>query len=274
MVIVGDMAKALSERKGETTQQQQVRTQATIYMIMGFLPRDVIETMLASHCVMFHELMLDCVRDGFCAEQDKVQRRRWSELIMLNKAFCRNLDELQEYQQRPAEGRRDAPQNAQGAPASTDPAPRPRADVPAGVREQTIAAETLQAPAPASSSPDLMAAVQPLPAGPEVTGPVVPASDEIAAIYRSTADASAARHANPEAVAALKAGDAAGFARAMGIEQPSEAFLAAAASPGSPFDPRASGPWPEGSWPKGSGPEGMGPEGMGPEPTGPARRKT
>ena len=49
-----------------------------------------------------------------------------------------------------------------------------------------------------------------------------------------------------EAVAALHSGDAAGFARAMGIEHPSEAFLQAANAKGSPFDPEASGPWQSG----------------------------
>jgi hypothetical protein len=46
----------------------------------------------------------------------------------------------------------------------------------------------------------------------------------------------------------IQAGDAAGFARALGIEQPSPAFLAAANAAGSPFDPNASGPWPENFW--------------------------
>ena len=42
---------------------------------------------------------------------------------------------------------------------------------------------------------------------------------------------------NKPAMDALDAGDAAGFARAMGVAAPSEGFLAAAARPGSPFDP-------------------------------------
>jgi hypothetical protein len=42
---------------------------------------------------------------------------------------------------------------------------------------------------------------------------------------------------NKPAMDALDAGDAAGFARATGVAAPSEGFLAAAARPGSPFDP-------------------------------------
>jgi hypothetical protein len=50
--------------------------------------------------------------------------------------------------------------------------------------------------------------------------------------------------ANPEAMTALAAGDPVRFARALGIDQPGEAFLAAAKSPNSPFDPQSNGPWP------------------------------
>ena len=41
--VIGDMAKAICERNGETQQQQFLRSQAAAHMIMGFLPRDVIE---------------------------------------------------------------------------------------------------------------------------------------------------------------------------------------------------------------------------------------
>jgi hypothetical protein len=54
---LGDMAKAVSERSGENEVQQFARCQAAAHMIMGFLPRDVIEVMLAGHCVMLHEVM-------------------------------------------------------------------------------------------------------------------------------------------------------------------------------------------------------------------------
>jgi hypothetical protein len=56
--------------------------------------------------------------------------------------------------------------------------------------------------------------------------------------------------ANPEAMTALAAGDPARFARALGIAAPGEAFLEAAQSPGSPFDPQSNGPWPDTAIPK------------------------
>ena len=41
--IVGDMAKALGERSGETPGRGVARAQGAAMMIMAFLPRDVIE---------------------------------------------------------------------------------------------------------------------------------------------------------------------------------------------------------------------------------------
>jgi hypothetical protein len=94
-----------------------------------------------------------------------------------------------------------------------------------------------------------MAAVQPPPVAPAGSAPAVSGLDAPAAVNRPTAAAVAAGSVNPAAAAtAIQAGDAAGFARALGIEQPSPAFLAAANAAGSPFDPNASGPWPENFW--------------------------
>ncbi|HEX3991644.1 MAG TPA: hypothetical protein VHX39_10790, partial [Acetobacteraceae bacterium] len=49
---------------------------------------------------------------------------------------------------------------------------------------------------------------------------------------------------NPEAMAAMAAGDPQRWANALGIAAPSAAFLEAATTPGSPFDRTAHGPWP------------------------------
>jgi hypothetical protein len=230
--MVGDMAKVLSERNGETPGQQLARAQSAIRMIMGFLPRDVIETMLASHCVMFHELMVDCLHDGFRTEERTARRAELNGLIPLNKAFCGTLDHLKRSQKRPADrSREDAP----GTPVAVQPAPRPVADV---VRQQRAAepAGTSQAPAPAALDP--MSARQPSPVDP---APVAP----VPTIYRPTAEAIDRCHGKPAARGAFHAGDPVGLAQAMGIEQPSEASLAAANTPGSPFDPGSSAPSPE-----------------------------
>jgi hypothetical protein len=205
--IVGDMAKALAERHGEPPEQKFARIQAAVHMIMGFHPRDVIETMLASHCVMFHELMLEGVRDRFRAHERKEIRAETLGVLALNKAFCGNLGHLKGYQKRSAEGSHEG---AGVTTAGAEPAPGP-ADV--AVQEAAGQAGTPQTPAPAA--------------------------------HRPTTETTAASGMSPEAAAALEAGNAVDFARAMGIEKPSEAFLAAAIAPGSPFDPGSPGPWPE-----------------------------
>jgi hypothetical protein len=57
----------------------------------------------------------------------------------------------------------------------------------------------------------------------------------------ATPEVIAACQASPEVMAALDSGDAERFARAMGIKQPSDAFLAAAAGRPDIFGPRAAG---------------------------------
>src|SRR5450755_1789227 len=85
--IVGDMAKAVSERNGETKQQQFARSSAAVYTIMGLLPRDAIEAMLAGHCVMFHELITDSVHDTLRGELDTHRRATRSTIVAMDKAF-------------------------------------------------------------------------------------------------------------------------------------------------------------------------------------------
>src|ERR1700723_398946 len=107
--VIGAIAKALCERSGETAQQQFARSQAAVHMIMAFLPRDVIEALLAGHCVMLHETMLAGVHDTLLGEADAMRRSTRSALIAMNKEFNGNLGHLERYQARPVLGRREAP---------------------------------------------------------------------------------------------------------------------------------------------------------------------
>lgn len=215
--IIGDMAKALCERNGETPEQRIVRGQAVIHMIMGFLPRDVIEVTLASHCVMFHELMVAGVHDAFCAEEAKVRRAELHGLIAMNKAFCGNLGHLARYQKRVAEGSHEAPAESQAASGAGTVAGR------------AAGAESAQDPGRAEA--------EPVPSDPGKSSATCRPTDEAIAAGRDNA-----------AAAAIRSGDPVGFARAMGIGRPSADFLAAARAPGSPFDLEAPGPWPEDAW--------------------------
>jgi hypothetical protein len=236
--MIGNIAKALAERNGETPEQQFARAQAAAHVIMGFLPRDVIEAMLAGHCVMFHEVMVDSAHITLCAQHGKGRRAELHDLLAVNKAFCGNLGHLQRYQKRPADGSRE---DSWAAPSGAGPAPQPQADE--VVQEQPAPAMTTSAATPAVKDPTV--AVQPSPAGTVSPEPPASALARSASVDRPTEEATAACRGNAAAAAALKAGDAAGFARAMGIEQPSPEFLAAANASGSPFDPGSSGPWPE-----------------------------
>jgi hypothetical protein len=251
--VIGDMAKAIAERDGETREQQFARCQAGAHMILGFLPRDVIEAMLAGHCVMLHEVMTADVRTALRGDASKMPRGPRNNVIGLNKAFNDNLDRLEHYRQRPAEASHaahEAPAIATPGSASSSPpeTTEPQQPVPAAqglnraARRQAARAEmragatgsrTAPPPTPVTSAAQT---INP--------GKTSPDTAVIAGLCSPSPAAGAAGNANPEAIAALRSGDPVGFARAMGIEDPCEAFLTAANTKGSPFDPSSSGPWP------------------------------
>lgn len=106
--LVGGVAKAVSERHGESQQQQFERTQAAVHMVMAFMPRDAIEAMIAGHCVMFHEMMVDSVRDTLPGESTPARRAVLGSIVAMDKAFGDNLARLERYQRRWAKGRSDA----------------------------------------------------------------------------------------------------------------------------------------------------------------------
>jgi hypothetical protein len=262
--VVRDMAKAIVERDGDTLDQQFARSQVAAHMILGFLPRDVIETMLAGHCVMLHEAMTADVRVTLRGDVDPVRRGPRSNVVRLNKAFNDNLDRLERYRQRPAEGFRDLP-DAQSATTPDNAGPPPEATTGEqqpepvthaqnraarrhaarfGLRAAAAASRTLRKPEPATSTKSDKAppgAARIAAVSPQATGSLSPQAG-----CSPSPQATAACEANPAAMAALRSGDPAGFARAMGIEQPCDAFLAAANTKGSPFDRHSSGPWPTG----------------------------
>jgi hypothetical protein len=261
---VSDLAKAVSERNGEDETRQFARCQAAAHMITGFLPRDVIEVMLAGHCVLLHEAMKGEIHDSLQAESGTNRRT----LIGLNKAFNDDLDRLQRYRQRPADDSRDAPEappaaaasaapdillppvaGARATPAGSPVASAGPATLPAAqemnraARRQAARAEKRAAAASRAASRQAAA----LPAGPP--GDALPQAahrvDGTPAAPRTHETVDKCR-ANPEAMTALAAGDPHRFARALGFDAPGAAFLAAAKTNGSPFDPQASGPWPMG----------------------------
>jgi hypothetical protein len=218
--VIGDMARAICERSGESTQQQFVRTQAATHMILGLQPRDVIEAMLAGHCVMFHSVMTDSIHDTLRGEMDTMRRGTRANIVALNRAFHINLDRLARYQTRPSEGTRDGQQETE-AQAQTATADRTRREASSGAAaaragvDPTPAAETRTQSQTAPSPP---------------VGSETPAVSEAPAPFQPSPEQIDACRANPEAMAALEAGDAERFARAMGVDQ-SESWPATAALP-------------------------------------------
>jgi len=199
--VIGDVARVLCGRNGDTQDQVVARSHALVRMILGFAPADVIEAMIAGHCVMFHELIVASVSDALLGEHETVRRATRANIVAMDKAFGNSLTRLERYRTQRPEAGGDRP----GVEAGTE------TDIADRVRRH--AAET--------------PARRPAPTYPGVSFP--------------SPEAIAACRENPEAMAALNSGDAEGFARAMGIAQPSNAFLAAAARPGSIFDRRVSG---------------------------------
>lgn len=232
--VIGDMAKALCERNGDTQAQQYARSQAVVHMILGFLPRDVIEAMLAGHCVLFHELIIDSARDTLRGEAEAMRRSTRAGIVAMDKAFGNNLRNLERYQARPADGRRDE---------AEQPAEAAGRDSQIAAQEQRAVDVPVPAPMPSARRQATPVAEAEIAHAGAQASAVRNQSEALAVHIVKTAlqdgpspAAIAACRANPEAMAALEAGDAEGFARAMGIDMPSVAFLNAAAAKGSPFD--------------------------------------
>ena len=197
--VVGGIARAVCQRVGEAQQEQIGRTQAAAYTVMEFQPRDSVEAMIAGHCVMFHEMIVDSVRYTLGRELEGTRRTTRANIIALDKAFGNNLNRLARYRAGLTDGKK--PAQPVDTIAETEIADRARRHRPEPNR-------------PEPNRPD------PTPLAAASQKPVQPASGP-------SPEAIAACEANPEAMAALNAGDPARFARAMCVE-PSEGYLAAA----------------------------------------------
>jgi hypothetical protein len=95
--VVADIAKAVGERAGESPQRHRERTEAAARSIMAFRPRDAIEVMLAGHCIMFHEMIVDSVQATLRGEETSARRTRRGNIVAMDKAFGNNLALLESY---------------------------------------------------------------------------------------------------------------------------------------------------------------------------------
>jgi hypothetical protein len=212
--VVGGIARAVCRRPGEAQPQQMVRSQTAAHTVMEFQPRDSIEAMIAGHCVMFHEMIVDSVHTTLGGELVENQRATRGTIVAMDKAFGNNLTRLERHRAGIAKAEKQA--QKVDAVAETEIVDRVRRHRP-----------DPNEPAPMAASPR-----QPIPA--------------------ASPQAVAACAANPEAMEALKAGDPARFARAMGVRQPSEAYLAAASAQMAGFNPQPAADRPQTLHPNGT----------------------
>jgi len=70
---------------------------------MAFSPRDLIETVLAGRCVMFHELVVDSIHHTLRGELDTTRRATRATIVAMDKAFGNNLARFERYRTRSAE---------------------------------------------------------------------------------------------------------------------------------------------------------------------------
>jgi hypothetical protein len=117
--IVGDIARSLSVRGDQSPQRQADRARLATETIGAFQPRDVIEAMLAGHCVMFHALIVDGVQHALSDETGAARRPEYRIVVAMDKAFGNNLARLEAHRTRRAEAVADA----EPEPAGAEPEP-------------------------------------------------------------------------------------------------------------------------------------------------------
>jgi hypothetical protein len=106
--LVGDMAHALCQRRDEPQARQVTRAQAAAESILAFMPGDAVEAMIAGHCVMLHELIVDTVQTALSGEPDASHRATRNSILAMDKAFGANLARLERYRARHRETSGDA----------------------------------------------------------------------------------------------------------------------------------------------------------------------
>lgn len=155
--VIGDIAKAVGDRARESLHQRAARTQAAAQTIAAFQPYDVIEAMLAGHCLMFHEMIVDSVHHILGGEEDAARRSTRSSIVAMDKAFGNNLARLERYQTRRAEASPEAqPTNVR---AETDIAERLRRHQSQSQDRQPPAAAQGPSPETIAANPEAMAAL-------------------------------------------------------------------------------------------------------------------
>ena len=118
--VVSDMAQAVSEHRGGSQQQRLAHAQNAARSVLAFQPADAVEAMIAGHCVMFHEMIVDTVQTIPRGESDATRRATRNSIVAMDKAFGNNLV-------RPAAtSRRRSPKPRRVKHPRPTPSPKPR----------------------------------------------------------------------------------------------------------------------------------------------------
>jgi hypothetical protein len=199
--VIRDVAKALSNRAGESPAECNRRLVTTTYAILAFQPRDEVEGMLAGQCVIFHELIVDAAHSTLSGEDKAKHRATRNSIVTMDKGFGTALATLERYKKRTEQASSEACEEAI-------------------VTETDIADRVLrhQAARPAAQTAP--------PAGPRP-------------VSFSSPESIAECLANPEALAALAAADPRQFALKMGGAHPDGAYLKAASAQMTEFNRQA-----------------------------------
>ena len=118
------LIEAVADRPGETEAQRFARHQTAVFSTMAFLPRDAVETMLASQCVMLDHLLRDGTRDLLRGQSEQIKLRVRSQLTAMGRLFLKHLDELRKLQARAVEQIAVVPSTKSEAADRHDAAPR------------------------------------------------------------------------------------------------------------------------------------------------------
>jgi hypothetical protein len=179
--VISDMGQALGVRDGESREQWFARAQRSAQTILAFQPADAVEAMIASHCVMFHEMIVDTVQTMPHGATEATCRATRNSIVAMDRAFSNNLVRLRQHRAGRVAAAAEPP--AAEAFAETEIADRMR-------RHQPDAPAEAAAPEPADVSADGVHGHQPnarteaaLPEPADVARPVpVPGLDQAAAV--------------------------------------------------------------------------------------------
>jgi hypothetical protein len=134
--IVTGLAKSIASRRGETPEQKLNRFRVATQMVLAFFPRDIVEMVLASRVVLFHEVTCDAAQEMLAGQTDPMRRATRGQIVAMDRCFQANLAKLEQYQARRADAERDVSTARPAQVASAETASQPPAP------DQTAAEET------------------------------------------------------------------------------------------------------------------------------------